>query len=319
MNDRPRAVAVTGAAGYVGSRLIEQLAEVEELDTVLAIDAKPLRRPVHNIKAARVDVAEPMDALLHDWRIETVVHLAFSYPTLLDRRDPITKQQANLEALGRVLQSCRYARVSNFVYLSSHTVYGPHRENPVPITESTPVRPLEDFPYGMDKARGEELIARFATENPRVGVTVLRSCVVLGPTSGNRVASSLFRPVLLGVWGEDPPWQFVHEDDLANVLALTVTHPRPGTYNVAGNGVISYSELVRTAGARLFKLNSGLAYAATHLSWKFGMQKEAPAGALDFVRYPIVMSTGRLRKETGFRFRYTSREALDSYLSGVLG
>ena len=73
MADRPRAVAVTGAAGYVGSRLIERLVEAEKLDTVLAIDSRPLRRPVPNIKAARVDVTQTLDGLLHDHRIDTVV------------------------------------------------------------------------------------------------------------------------------------------------------------------------------------------------------------------------------------------------------
>lgn len=319
MAEHRRAVAVTGAAGYVGSRLIQELAEEEELDKVLAIDARPLRRPVHNIKAARVDVTEPLDGLLHDERIDTVVHLAFSYPVPSGRNDAGVAQQTNQQALESVLQSCRQARVANFVYLSSHTVYGPHRENPVPITEDEPLQPLDDFPYSRDKARAEEAIAQFASLTPGLGVTVLRSCVVLGPTGGNRAASALFKPILLGVWREDPPWQFVHEDDLAAVLALSVTQPRPGTYNVAGPGVVSYSELAQSTGAKLLKLNPGLAYTATQLSWKFGLQKEASAVALDFVRYPMVMSTGRLRKETGFRFRYSSREALMEYVSGTMG
>ena len=87
-----------------------------------------------------------MDGLLHDERIDTVVHLAFSYPMLTDRQDAVLAQQTNLEALRAVLDSCRRARVSNFVYLSSHTVYGPRRESPVPITEDEPLRPLGTSP-----------------------------------------------------------------------------------------------------------------------------------------------------------------------------
>lgn len=319
MADRPKAVAVTGAAGYVGSRLIEQLAEVEELDTVLAIDAKPLRRPVHNIKAARLDVTEPLDGLLHDHRIDTVVHLAFNYPQLPEHGDSPTISPANLDALQSVLDSCKAARVLNFVYLSSHTVYGPSRENPVPIIEDQPLRPLEDFPYALDKVRSEQLISRFVDAFPRLGVTVLRSCVVLGPTGGNRVASTLFKRVLLGVWGEDPPWQFIHEDDMASVLALAVINPRRGVYNVAGHGVVPFSEVASSTGAKLLKLSPSLAYTATHLTWKFGIQKEAPARGLDFVRYPMVLSTGRVRKEMGFHPKYSSREALSEFISGAMG
>ena len=319
MSDRSRAVAVTGAAGYVGSRLIEHLAEVEELDTVLAIDAKPLRRPVHNIKAARLDVREPLDGLLHDHRIDTVVHLAFDYPQLPEHGDLAVVPPTNLDALQRVLHSCRSARVANFIYLSSHTVYGPWRENPVPIIEDQALKPLEDFPYAVDKARSEELIAQFVATTPQIGVTTLRSCVVLGPTAGNHAASSLFRRVLLGVWGEDPPWQFIHENDLASVLALAVINPKPGVYNVAGHGVVPFSEAARSTGAKLLKLSPSLAYTATHLSWKFGLQKEAPARGLDFLRYPMVLSTGRVRREMGFHPKYSSREALSEFISGTMG
>ena len=319
MADRPKGVAVTGAAGYVGSRLIERLAEVEELDTVLAIDAKPLRRPVHNIKAARLDVREPLEGLLHDHRIGTVVHLAFDYPQLPEHGDLALVPPTNLDALRRVLNSCRSARIGNFIYLSSHTVYGPWRENPVPIIEDQTLKPLEDFPYALDKARSEELIAQFVATTPQVGVTTLRSCVVLGPTSGNHAASALFRKVLLGVWGEDPPWQFIHEDDLASVLALAVIDPRPGIYNVAGYGVVPFSEVARSTGAKLLKLSPSLAYTAAHLSWKFGLQKEAPARGLDFLRYPMVLSTGRVRREMGFHPQYSSREALSEFISGTMG
>ena len=319
MADRPKGVAVTGAAGYVGSRLIERLAEVEELETILAIDNKPLRRPVHNIKAARLDVTQPLDGLLHEQRIDTVVHLAFDYPQLPDHGDPGVVPPHNLDALRSVLNSCRLARVANFVHLSSHAVYGPWRENPVPIMEDQPLKPLKDFPYALDKARSEELIAQFVATTPQVGVTILRSCVVLGPTVGNRAASVLFKKVLLGVWREDPPWQFIHDDDLASALVLAVIQPRPGTYNVAGYGVVPFSEVARSTGAKLLKLSPNLAYIATHLSWKLGIQKEAPARGLDFVRYPIVLSTGRARREMGFRPQYSSREALSEFISGTMG
>ena len=319
MADRPRAVAVTGAAGYVGSRLIERLVEAEKLDTVLAIDSRPLRRPVPNIKAARVDVTQTLDALLHDHRIDTVVHLAFTYPQLPEHGSADVVPPTNTEALRSVLDSCASARVARFVHLSSHTVYGPWRDNPIPIIEDQPLKPLEDFPYAVDKARSEEAIAQFSGASPQVGVTILRSCVVMGPTPGNRAASSLFRRVLLGVWREDPPWQFIHEDDLASALTLAVINPKPGIYNVAGSGVVPYSEVARTMGARLLKLSPSLGYVATHLGWKFGIQKEAPASGLDFARHPLVMSTGRVRKEMGFHPRYSSREALADFISGTMG
>ena len=47
------------------------------------------------------------------------------------------------------------------------------------------------------------------------------------------------------------------------------------------------------------------------------IQKDSPATGFNFVRYPLVLRTGKLKKETGFRFHYTSEEALMAYLPDI--
>ena len=315
MDERSRVVAVTGAAGYVGSRLLQELEEEDSLSKVVAIDTKPLVRPVHNILAQRLDVKDPLDEVFHDLRVDTVVHLASVLTSAKYRRNTESAREANVDGMRGVLKSCAQARVRNFIYLSSHTVYGPHRDNPVPITEDAPMRPLQEFPYSYDKAVSEGMVQKYAEENPDSATTVLRCCVVLGPSADNEVARSFFKPVLLGVMGNDPPWQFVHEDDLARLLTLMVMDPRPGIFNVAGEGVVRYSKIARLAGCKLIRLPPTMAYAATQLTWSLGIQRESPARGLDYVRYPMILSTGKLKKETSFRFKFASEEALTAFLA----
>ena len=315
MNENPRVVAVTGAAGYVGSILLQELEEEVSLSKVITIDTRPLPRPVHNILTQRLDVTQPLDEVFHDHRVDTVVHLAFVHPFGRNRRQVEAVRQVNVEGVRNVLQSCRSARIRNFIYLSSHTVYGPHPDNPVPITEEALLRTLPEFPYAYDKALSENLIQEFARDNPTVHCTVLRCCVILGPGADNRVAQAFFKPILLGVAGHDPPWQFVHEEDLARLLNLLVMNPHPGIFNVAGEGVVYYSKIAKLAGRKLVRLPPKLAYFLARITWNLGMQKESPARGLDFVRYPLVLSTGKLKKETGFRFKYSSEEALTSFLA----
>ena len=45
-----------------------------------------------------------------------------------------------------------------------------------------------------------------------------------------------------------------------------------------------------------------------------GIQKESPSAGLNFVRHPIIMSTAKLKRDTGYKFTYTSTDALMSYL-----
>ena len=314
MSRTPPVVAVTGAAGYIGSRLLHELEQDEGLARVLAIDTSPLKVPFHNCATERLDVTLPLDDTFQDHKVNTVVHLAFILRPGHSRKEAQRVRRANLKATQSVLESCRSAKVSNFVYLSSHTIYGARKDNPIPLTETSLPRFSTTFQYAYDKAMCEALVQEFARENPRVNVTILRSCVVMGPGADNFVTRAFFKPVLLGVRGYNPPLQFVHEDDLARLLRLFVMERCPGIFNVAGEGVITYSRMAHLSRRRLVFLPSAVAYPLTGMAWTLGIQKDSPASGLDFIRYPMVVSTGKLKRETGFRFSYTSEDALKAYL-----
>ena len=313
MNKGPRVAAVTGAAGYIGCRLLHELEQDEELGTVLAIDNRPLPVPFHNVTSERLDVTQPLEDPLRAHKTNTVVHLAYILRPGHRRHDAEKVRQANLQAVRSVLDASLAARVSNFIYLSSHTIYGAHKDNPIPLTEEAPLRPSDGFQYSHDKALCEGIVQEFAAANPEVAVTVLRSSVVMGPGADNFVTQAFFKPLLLGVMGHDPPLQFVHEDDLAKLIHILITKPCPGTFNVAGEGVVHYSRVARLLKRRLLFLPPLMAYSVTQMAWDLGIQKDSPAAGLDFIRYPIVVSTDKLKRETGFRFFYTSEDALTSY------
>ena len=314
MNSGPPVVAVTGASGYIGSRLLQELETDENLAKVVAIDTRPLSMPFHNCASERLDVTQPLDDPFRDHGVNTVVHLAYIMRPGRDGKDAERVRQANLKGLQSVLNACRAAKVSNFIYLSSHTIYGAHRDNPVPITEEAPLRPSVRFQYAYDKALCEGVIREFVGENPHISVTVLRACVVMGPGADNFVARAFFKPVMLGLMGYNPPLQFLHEDDLAKLLHLLIKEPCPGTFNVAGEGTVDYSSLARLSRRRLVRLPPAIAYPLTQMAWNVGIQKDAPAAGLDFIRYPAVISTGKFKGETGFRFLFTSEDAVMSYL-----
>ena len=311
---KPIVVAVTGASGYVGMNLLARLEEDESLGRVLAIDHRPLPLPFHNVTARRMDIIQATEDLFKDHHVDTVVHLAFTLKPGRTRKEVEAVRTNNLKGLGSVLKACREARVKNLVYVSSHTVYGPQRGNPIPITEVSSLRPLRRFQYSEDKSMAEELVGTFAADNPGVTVSVLRPCAVMGPGADNYVTRALFKPVLLGVAGSDPPLQFVHEYDLASVLHCFINDPLPGAYNVAGDGVVHYSRLAKLSNRKLVFLPPFMAYGLVETAWKLGIQKESPSVGLDFVRHPIIMSTAKLKRDTGYKFTYTSTDALMSYL-----
>ena len=317
---RDTVVAVTGASGYIGTSLLQNLEEEGAQRKLVTIDINPLPFPIHNITVHRQDVTESIEDVLRRNRVTTLVHLAFISRRGRNRREVASIRQANLDALKAVLDSCLRARVRHFIYLSSHTVYGAHEDNPIPLTDAAPLRPAPDFPYGYDKFLAEQMIGEFAQEHQRMTVTVLRPCIVLGPTAANTVTKAFFRPWLLGVLDYDPPLQFLYEDDLARVLTIIIERGLPGVFNVAGEGVVFYREMAKMIKSKLVSLPPLLAYPLVQLTWKLGIQRESTSCGLDLVRYPMVLDTGGLHRATGYRFWHTSSEALSAYAnSRVVG
>ena len=200
----------------------------------------------------------------------------------------------------------------NLLYVSSTTVYGAHPNGAQPYTEESPVRPVPGFQYAEDKAATELIIEAFAADNPDTCVTVLRGCVVMGPRSDNFIAQAFRKPLLVSILGANPQMQFIHEDDVQEALELCLMERVPGVYNLTGEGTVAYSDIARTAGLRSVALPAPVLSALTQASWALRLQGDSPASGLAMVRWPWVASNEKLTRETGFRPRHTSREALEA-------
>jgi len=318
MEQSNRVVAVTGAAGYVGRRLLKKLEEGGDQRKLVAFDTNPLTFPVHNVAAYRQDVTESIEATLRRHRATTLVHLAFNAKPGRNRREIAATRESNLGMLKSVLDSCVRAQVGHFIYISSHTVYGPHADNPIPLPDTAPLRPLPDFPYGYDKYLSELMIQEFSEQHQDIKITVLRACVVLGPNADDPISNAFFRRVLMGVLDYNPPLQFLYEDDLARVIGIIIGEEIPGVFNVAGEGVVFYQELARIIKSKLVNLPAILAYPLVQLTWDLGIQRDSTASGLDLVRYPIVIDSGRLRQVTGYQFWHTSLETLTAFANSCL-
>ncbi|MDA1127496.1 MAG: NAD-dependent epimerase/dehydratase family protein [Chloroflexi bacterium] len=310
-------VAVTGASGYIGTKLLELLEQEPGLQKIVAFDVKPLSVPIHNITVYRKDVSKPIDDELNDQGATTMVHLAFNASRGVNRRDVAAIRHENLDTLRSVLASCVRARIGHLIYLSSHTVYGAHSDNPLPILDDAPMRPSQDYPYGYDNYLNELALEEFGRAQQDIKITVLRSCIVLGHGADNSVTQAFFRPWLLGVLDANPAMQFVYDDDLARVISIIIQRETPGTFNVAGDGVVYYREMAEIIKSKLINLPALLAYPMAQLSWELHLQRDATSQGLDMARWPIIMSTGKLHKTIGYRFWHTGLDALTAFANSA--
>lgn len=300
-------ILVTGAAGSVGAKLVEQLAQSDDVDGIVALDCLPVSASHPKVVAFQQDIREPIADILREQGVDAVVHLAFLLQPGHNRE---AAHRVNVGGTAQVLHDCRVVGVQRFVYLSSTTVYGARPGTEQPYTEESPVRPVRGFQYAEDKVATELMLKAFAADNPGACVTVLRGCTVMAPRCENFITQVFSKMALVRIAGADPQMQFIHLDDLLEALELCLLEPVSGVFNVTGEGTIARSEIARVAGRHPVALPAPLLAFITQVTWMLRLQSDSPACGLAMARWPWVASNEKLARETGFRPRYTSREAL---------
>ncbi|HEV3133606.1 MAG TPA: NAD-dependent epimerase/dehydratase family protein [Acidimicrobiia bacterium] len=299
------AIAVTGASGLVGQRLLPRLAEESQVTRLIGLDVRdPLRR-VRNLTFHRVDIGGgELKPLLE--AAEVLVHLA----TVVDPvPDEALMARVNVEGTRRVLDAAAAVGVRKVIRVSTAAVYGAWPNNPVPLTEDATLRPNPGFAPAVQAAEVERLLAEWREEHPAVTVTTLRSAPVLG-AGAERLPSRLLlgRPPLR-VRGASPPVQAVHVDDLVAALLLAVGKDLPGTYNVAADGWLGTDDARELLPRSLLPpLPSELIERALARLWASGLG-DIPPTVVPYLVYPWVVANDRLRA-AGWRPNHTNEEAI---------
>lgn len=312
----PHVLAITGATGYLGRRVIEAAARDPAWDRVLGLDIAPAREAQPEYESVLCDVTRPFAALFRARGVTAAVHLAFQVDP---RHDLQGMRRLNVGGCENFLRACAAAGVRSALVVSSATAYGARPDNPARIAEDQPLRAIPRFPYAWHKAQAERLCARFIAEEPATRLSVARPCVVVGPRMDNYLSRMMLRPVVFGAWGNDPPLQFVHEKDVARAIAVLVREEASGAYNLAPDDTVRFSEIAAHLARPLVRLPGHVLLALTEIAWRLRLRwlTETPAGFLDYIRYPWCVCNERLTRELGFRFQYSTQEALLDWLRAM--
>lgn len=255
-------VLVTGAAGFIGSRLSARL--LADGHEVVGVDAW---RPYYDLDQKRANLARLSGQA--GFRLEEVDLVDGDLAPLVDGVELVYHQAAqpgvrrswgefpvyvrdNVEATQRLLAACVDSpSLTRFVYASSSSVYG--NAKVFPVTEET--LPAPRSPYGVTKLAAEHLTSLYAA-NFGVPTASLRYFTVYGP--GQRPDMAIHRMVRSALSGEPFPLfgdgshvrDFTFVDDIVEANVLTGTGDvAPGSvFNVAGGGATTVSELLELVG-----------------------------------------------------------------------
>jgi UDP-glucose 4-epimerase len=301
---------ITGGSGYIGSRLVSRLSEREDVERILICDVRPppVYRPGVAYRAMDVTDAAAVSAVVGEERPDVVVHLAF---VLNPIHDEARMYEIDVGGTHNVLEACSAAGVSQVLVTSSSTAYGAFPDNPVPLTEEHPVRGVAGFEYARDKAESDRLCQLWALRHPDRVMTIVRPCIVFGPSVDNYLVRLWTKQPFVADFGlPDPGLQFVHEDDVVSAVVGLLDGRHAGAFNVAGDGAMSVDECASLVGLprRRVPLRGYRRFAS--LMWRL-RASEAPPGSLDFAVYPWIVSNAKLKDVAGWTPRFSSRETFE--------
>ncbi len=246
---------VTGAAGFIGSHVTEQL--LSEGHTVTAVDNLTTGR-LHNLpqhprlQLLQKDIlaCQPED---FSGQVDGIAHLA-AIPSVMESWwKPLETHHSNLSAMVAVIQLCQTLGIPRLVFASSAAVYG--GQTTLPISEEQATSPIS--PYGLQKLASEQYASLFA-QQLGFSFVALRLFNVFGPrqlpNSPYSGVISIFESAMqqnqpLTIYGDGSQTRdFIYVKDVAIAFAKALTaSTKTGktlTCNVGTGNSISLAQLV---------------------------------------------------------------------------
>jgi UDP-glucose 4-epimerase len=203
------------------------------------------------------------------------------------------------------------------VVRSSTAAYGASFKDPAVFTEDTEPRAVPRGAYARDILDIEGYVRGFRRRRPEVAATVLRFAPFISSTADTSLTRYFAQPLVPTVWGRDARLQFVHVDDALEILHRSVVEDHPGTFNVAGAGVLMLSQAVRRAGRISLPLFEGALSSLAGVARNVGVG-QIGLDQIDLFVHGRVVDISRLVAEFGYTPR-TTEEAFDDFISAHTG
>jgi UDP-glucuronate 4-epimerase len=258
---------VTGAAGFIGSHLVEAL--LERSCRVIGLDnfdpfydraikqgniEGALANPSYTFVEGDIRDRALVEGLMESERPTTVVHLAARAGVRPSIEDPLTYQSVNVEGTTVVLEAMRATGVRRLLFASSSSVYG--NQKSTPFSESDNVdNPIS--PYAATKKAGELLCYTYH-HLYNIDTACLRFFTVYGPRQRPEMAIHKFirlvdadRPVpMFGDGGTSRDYTYV-DDIVQGILAIDSKFDGYQVINLGESQPVGLRELVDIIGEEL--------------------------------------------------------------------
>jgi UDP-glucose 4-epimerase len=302
-------VLITGISGGQGRLLTRRLIENFEVCGADRVDweGRPRGVRIHVVDLRK----KKFEDVIRSEQPTSVVHMGFVRHF---RSGAQLRHDVNVRGTKQLLDHCVHNGVQNLVVVSSGYVYGAFPENPYCMDEDAPLSASRSYPEIRDLVEVDTLASAFLWRYPHIRTSVIRPVNVLGYYVHSMIGQYLRQRRVPTVMGFDPMMQFIHEEDLADAIALTLENRLQGVFNITGPGEVPLHTAIAETGGRAVPIPELILKPLFHRLFQLGLIAYPP-GALDFLKFPITLSGDRFVDATNFRPLFGLEETLQSVRS----
>lgn len=334
---------ITGGAGYVGAMLAEQFSKRPDVKEIICLDKEPEPEIFLTNPKVTYIIANTSDGTWQETvrakKPDIVIHTAWQIREMYGNKKKQWKW--NVDGSQAVFDfAFGTPSVKKLVYFSTVASYGAFSDNTIDhfFTEAEPFRKT-DYLYAEEKRIVEENLEKtYRDAKAKAGfgvqVFIVRPAAITGPRgryarirfglqaalSGSLKGQKSFLYDLISLmvsWVPvTPKWlrQYVHEDDITDIVALFSFNDLKGDYeafNAAPPGpAVLGPDMARAVGKRMLPIKPWMARLAFFFMWHLTRGRiPTSKGSWKGYSYPIAVDGSKITHLYGYQYKYESGEA----------
>lgn len=329
---------ITGAAGYVGTMLVQRFAARDDVERIIGLDKEPMPELLQGVEKLIYIEKNTNDGWQDEvlsYKPDIVIHTAWQIRELYGNQ--ATGWAWNVDGSDKVFDFCFANQfVRRLVHFSTVASYGAYADNTIEhrYTEDELFR-KSDYSYAEEKRVTEEhLEERYAKRaNKDISVSVVRPAAITGPRgrfmrirfglqstlSGQMRGAFIYRLIsaMVAFVPVTPKWarQFIHEDDVVGIVERLSFGERAGDYDVFNicppGKVVLGRDMAKAVGKRIIPVYPWMVRIAFFFFWHLTRGKVPTGkGAWKGYSYPIIVDGSKVTNKLGYTYRH---EGLDAF------
>ncbi len=338
-------IFITGGAGYVGAMLVDQFAGRPDVEALLLIDKESfpelLESHPHKDKITYIQVNlgdEGWQERVIAFAPDVIIHTAWQIREMYGKKD--LQWKWNVTGSDHVFDlAFSVPSVKKLIHFSTVSSYAAYPTNEVNhfFKEEEGFR-VSDYLYAEEKRAAEAHLkekyanAVIAHGDKTPQVFVVRPAAITGPRgrfmrvrfglqaalSGQLKKGFIHRLIsaMVSFVPVTPKWlrQFIHEDDVADIVTLLTFNNLQGQYEVfnicpPGPAVLG-PDMAKAVGKKMIAVPPWLIRIVFFIFWHMSRGRVPTSkGGWKSYSYPIAVDGSKLTRQYGYQYTYPSREA----------